>query len=457
MQCLQSLTRLLPRRRRLFLPTLITITLLLVLSTSLPPLPTAPPLHITPRSNLTHLFANATIAARILSKTNPTYNRFAIALKSGSETFPLRTPAQFDTFLARARNVLVVGESDAVSEVHGRKMWDVYHGVAGDARRRLGEKGVKVAEGRKGKLKLDMGDGVSDVVVGGGDAGGKSAEDTGKAGWFGNEGWRADAHKNLPAFVLLYNTFPDAEWYIMIDDDSYLFLESLHRLTQPLNPLRAHYLGQANKFQGCDDITRMGAGPPIAQGGSGIVLSQGAMRVLLNRVDTCIVQYEECWAGDIRTALCLRDGGVRLTHARGFNGWPPQENFVFSEEACEVPVTYHHVLPEQMYKLHEIETSTPHAQLTSAHMYHTFLHPLTDTTATQFRDRNTERKGKPYKNFRTSTFEECERACVRDTRRCVSWFHDDKKRCWLKKTPGGKDGKVGVWSGVIPGRYICQK
>ncbi|RKO96527.1 hypothetical protein CAUPRSCDRAFT_11780, partial [Caulochytrium protostelioides] len=33
-------------------------------------------------------------------------------------------------------------------------------------------------------------------------------------------GWQKDAHKNLPGFRLMATTFPDAEWYFMIDDDT---------------------------------------------------------------------------------------------------------------------------------------------------------------------------------------------------------------------------------------------
>ena len=42
-----------------------------------------------------------------------------------------------------------------------------------------------------------------------------------------SQGWLTDAHKNLPGFRELYRRFPKAEWYIMIDDDTYLFKHNL--------------------------------------------------------------------------------------------------------------------------------------------------------------------------------------------------------------------------------------
>ncbi|KAJ3031134.1 UNVERIFIED_CONTAM: hypothetical protein HDU68_006265 [Siphonaria sp. JEL0065] len=177
----------------------------------------------------TILYSNASIASVLKARANSKFNNFAIALKSGSETFAVRTPAQFDTFLDRALNVLVIGEANRDSLETGRKMVDVYHGALDEAKRRLGVEGVKFAEARRGKLKLVLDlDGMGTAGNGGNSADGKNGNDTVQAGWFQNEGWRSDAHKNLPGFALLYKTFPDADWFLMIDDDSFV-IEKIHK------------------------------------------------------------------------------------------------------------------------------------------------------------------------------------------------------------------------------------
>lgn len=38
-----------------------------------------------------------------------------------------------------------------------------------------------------------------------------------------------DSEKNLPGLETLYRTFPNADWYIMIDDDTFIFLDNLAR------------------------------------------------------------------------------------------------------------------------------------------------------------------------------------------------------------------------------------
>ncbi|KNC82168.1 hypothetical protein SARC_05549 [Sphaeroforma arctica JP610] len=36
-------------------------------------------------------------------------------------------------------------------------------------------------------------------------------------------GWKLDAHKNLPGLKLLYETFPLSPFYMLVDDDTYIF------------------------------------------------------------------------------------------------------------------------------------------------------------------------------------------------------------------------------------------
>ncbi|KAJ3307523.1 hypothetical protein HDU76_004597 [Blyttiomyces sp. JEL0837] len=52
-----------------------------------------------------------------------------------------------------------------------------------------------------------------------------------------SQGWKLDAHKNLPGLQILYQRFPDADWYLMIDDDSYMFFDNLDRGVMGLKSL----------------------------------------------------------------------------------------------------------------------------------------------------------------------------------------------------------------------------
>lgn len=82
-----------------------------------------------------------------------------------------------------------------------------------------------------------------------------------------SKGWKSDAKKNIPGFKLLFDQFPDSEWYFMIDDDTYVFLENMKDALAKYNPLESHYLGAIAQFTGCDGIQNLGTSPYFAHGG----------------------------------------------------------------------------------------------------------------------------------------------------------------------------------------------
>jgi hypothetical protein len=63
-----------------------------------------------------------------------------------------------------------------------------------------------------------------------------------------NEGWNEDSNNNLQSYRLLYQTYPDVEWYIMIDDDTYLFMANLDYFLNSYDSSLPYYFGYANNF-----------------------------------------------------------------------------------------------------------------------------------------------------------------------------------------------------------------
>ncbi|KAJ3016416.1 UNVERIFIED_CONTAM: hypothetical protein HDU68_012227 [Siphonaria sp. JEL0065] len=118
-----------------------------------------------------------------------------------------------------------------------------------------------------------------------------------------SSGWKNDANKNLPGLKKLYETYPDANWFMMIDDDTYVFVDNLVDYLSTLDPQTPYYIGRANSFVGCAGIVNHGDGPEFAHGGSGYVVSKKAMSMLLDGYNACIEKHSSCWAGDIRVAL----------------------------------------------------------------------------------------------------------------------------------------------------------
>ncbi|KAI8853722.1 hypothetical protein BC829DRAFT_382001 [Chytridium lagenaria] len=245
-------------------------------------------------------------------------------------------------------------------------------------------------------------------------------------------GWKLDAHKNLPGFEYLYKTYPDADWYIMIDDDSYVFFDNLERYLRDMDPAVPFYTGSANVFLGW-----------FAHGGSGIVVSRGAMKLMMEGIEKCIKKYKDCWAGDVRVALCLRDQNLLIT-----------PGYQFPANGCERPNVFHHLLPYQIQRLYEIELtslSTHPDQGTTMSDIHNTFNPSTHNTPSL----NTDRTGNDFDDGPASSVAICEGRCFAHVR-CVSWAYNGE-RCWMKDGLGVKIEKEGIVSGVIADRYSCKK
>ncbi|KAI8839206.1 hypothetical protein BJ741DRAFT_600236 [Chytriomyces cf. hyalinus JEL632] len=367
-----------------------------------------------------------------------TFPNIAVVLKTGSETLIDRVAIQLATFLNRIENLLVVGDKPGFA-ICDYEMVDVYSQLYVDTRKRMG-------------LKLD---GSQDDL-----AGNEVDRRWDELAFERRDRVVTDAHKNLPVFKLLFEKYPDADWFLMIDDDSYVYWDNLAEYLKGKDPSKPYYTGQItisrlNVYQqGCDGIKEFGIGILIAQGGAGILASRGAMKLLLNVVDTCIIKYKDCWAGDIRTALCFRDAGVLVDWGVGFHGVPPNEEFIYPDDPCEKPSVFHHVLPWQMQKLYETglwdKQLNPKMGTTMGSIYTAF-----HGTKTVFQV-DLDRKGGEYRHFKSSSGKASESLCEGD-RKCVAWVFDTDKICWLKSSPRVAEKRKGVSSGVIGGRYKCSK
>jgi hypothetical protein len=86
----------------------------------------------------------------------------------------------------------------------------------------------------------------------------------------------------------------------MIDDDSYVFMDNLNDFVADYNASEPYYFGAANTFMGCDGVNRRGESTIFAHGGSGILISRGAMKRLEPVWDMCIIKYRGNLNVDVR-------------------------------------------------------------------------------------------------------------------------------------------------------------
>lgn len=352
---------------------------------------------------------------------DPNFNNFAVALKTGKDVALTRTPIQILTYLSKLKNMIIIGEAPHVF-VGNHEMVDVYTHLYDN----LTETKTSKRHVRDSLQKRTSTNSKSES---------KPDENS--------LGWKSDAHKNLPGFRELYARFPEAEWFLMLDDDTFVFFDNLKELLSAYNPDEPHYMGSNNMFVGCDGVSKWGQGPGFAHGGSGIVVSRGALKKMLSSVDTCIIKYKDCWAGDIRTALCLRDHGILVKDPGGFNGNPPHEEYWFNRP-CQKPITFHHLLVSQIQKLYNLDVRKK--SVTMADVYDDW-HPQ------QPIEKDMDRPGGDLSHESNMTAEQCHQACLKNSK-CVSFSHSGSE-CWLKREIPPAKKKQGFTSGVVNSHFTC--
>jgi hypothetical protein len=197
--------------------------------------------------------------------------------------------------------------------------------------------------------------------------------------WFTLKGWRGDKDKNLPAFHLLRTLYPDKKWYVMLDDDTYIFLDAFAEFTSrhssPEDTASPLFTGKAFYVSNCGSWGRNGKnmdvpnGPraTFAHGGSGIVLNGVAMEMLFVKAPQCVRKFSSCWAGDVQVSLCLLESGVttvrygsKRTFEKHFTPFSPghalrDARYVTRWHSSERPITFHKAPVSELQMLADFE------------------------------------------------------------------------------------------------------
>ena len=371
----------------------------------------------------------------VLAEKSSKYDHIAIAVKTGHEVAFERLPSLLVTFLSNVNNLVLVGDSPKLN-VGSKSVVDVLSDILEEMQARKNPSKEKVKDISKRLYKRAN----------------TEASKQNNA----SLGWKTDTHKNLPAYRLLYDTYPNAQWYMMIDDDTYVFMDNLVDSLSKFDPNEDHYLGLANFYRGCGGVRKFSPENLFAHGGSGIVLSRGAMVEMYPNIHKCIIQSEKCWAGDVRVALCLRDLGIKVKSSRSFIIDPPNDKLNFTN-ACAKPVTFHHLLGKQVQKMYdlelEVENEVGKKSVTMGHVASKFL--------SEKILENTNRPGKVYSSQIADSVNNCQLMC-RLSRYCVAYTFEQKQLkgvCHLMENIIGirTDSSFGNYTGLILPNFRCQK
>ena len=264
--------------------------------------------------------------------------------------------------------------------------------------------------------------------------------------------WRSRLGKTIWGLGALFRTLPPKDWYIILDDDSFLVTESLTRLLSHLDPTKPYYLGNTLG----STLSR------FAHGGSAIVLSRATLEKLFRAhpdaaAEAQVNSLSETW-GDKLVAATLRKLNIyideRFSHF--FNGEAPLDTQIASDRFCSPIVSFHDLKKaEEMRELGRKFRERGRRLTVWADVWDLFgganTRGFNDRPMRQDHDYVGEkvdvRKVKTSKNVPTA--ERCMRLCIRQRKKCLAWRWEVKSReCYTSEWMTVGRRKAGVVSGI---------
>jgi len=112
------------------------------------------------------------------------------------------------------------------------------------------------------------------------------------------------AKKEMMGWVYVSEKYPDRDWYVKADDDSYLIIDTLHEYLETLDPTIPYFLGRKFHYIGP-------GGFQYVSGGATYVLSRAAVALLRGGMDECLKRFAfPNFEGDVAISHCLQLVGI---------------------------------------------------------------------------------------------------------------------------------------------------
>jgi hypothetical protein len=246
---------------------------------------------------------------------------------------------------------------------------------------------------------------------------------------------------------LAYRTYPDKQWYLLVDDDTFVIQPSLRPLLEHFDPTQPHYLGNA-----VGDFRAR-----FAHGGSAVILSHAAVSALFKAPKALSSVYvdslDETW-GDRLLAKALLRLGIHLdeTYSHLFNGEPPLLTKIRSDRICSPIVSFHKLAsPAAMRELGEkFRNISKPVMWNDLWEIYGYTPPWRQTDATFHEDWDhvgtVDESTLTIPNIKSSKV--CKKNCDRRSRACLAWSWDSEtKSChishWMivgREAPGYVSG-----------------
>ena len=156
-------------------------------------------------------------------------------------------------------------------------------------------------------------------------------------------GWELDKYKNIHMMNKTWKQNPNAKWYLFIDADSYVMLSNLLPYLRGLDHTKRLYMGDVYEINNLK----------FAQGGTGYVISHGAMRHVMQEDPDMPYKFEQMakdnCCGDYVLGEVMKAHKIVLSETYpNFCGEGPARIGFLPENHCQPVVTMHHMRPSEI-------------------------------------------------------------------------------------------------------------
>lgn len=159
-------------------------------------------------------------------------------------------------------------------------------------------------------------------------------------------GWKLDRYKFIPMLKKTWEMRPNHDWYIFLEGDTYAMWTNIMLWLQRFDPNKPHYFGEQTYVNN----------EAFAHGGSGFIISRGAMSKVLDDDPDITTRYDEIaqreYYGDYILMKALKEKDIELSLYKPLlQGEPPSTirfgpgRYLGERYWCQPLMSFHHVTP----------------------------------------------------------------------------------------------------------------
>jgi len=171
-----------------------------------------------------------------------------------------------------------------------------------------------------------------------------------------NKTYESAPEKNLKSFVYLFENCKDFDWFINVDDDSFVNYKNLIELVKTLPTDEIVKIGRLNE-------NSAGFGINYHSGGAGTLFNFKALEVLKNahpsgkygyfREENGDYNAKQTPYADVNVGIFCSDNNIEQVNCSLFNPREPKY-WNYTNEEIKKQITFHYIFGDEYYKLYNI-------------------------------------------------------------------------------------------------------